>query len=106
MTTLTLDPKVAEHMGYERIAAATSVDANGLLIEFALLPPEDPNGMGHFREWTIAIHQDCDPDEPSRGTSGLEFCGPDRGEAERLYLEAIDEVKADIAARNSIGRSL
>ncbi len=106
MTDLILDPKVVERMGYEGIVAATSVDADGLLIEFALIPPEDPNGPGHYHEWTIAIHQDCDPDEPSRGTSGLDFCGSDRGEAERLYLEAIEEVKADVAARKAAGRTL
>jgi hypothetical protein len=106
MSQLILDPKVAERMGYDRAVAATSVDADGLVIEFALLAPEDPNGVGHFREWTIAIHQDCDPDEPSRGTGGLDSYGPDRREAERQYLEMIDEVKADIAARNSVAQRL
>jgi hypothetical protein len=106
MTELILDPKVAERMGYEGIVAATSVDSDGLLIEFALIAPEDPNGVGHYREWTIAIHQDCDPDEPSRGTSGLASYGPDRSEAERQYLEAIDELKAEIAARPSPARHL
>jgi hypothetical protein len=106
MTQLILDPNVADRMGYEKAVAATSVDSGGLLIEFALLAPEDPNGVGHYREWTIAIHQDCVPDEPSRGTSGLDFCGPERREAERQYLEAIDELKADIAARASVSQRL
>lgn len=106
MTDLILDPVVAERMGYDRMVAAASVDSDGLLIEFALLSPEDPNGVGHFREWTIAIHQDCDPDEPSRGTGGLDACGTDRREAERLYLEAINELKAEIAARKATKRSL
>lgn len=106
MTDLILDPVVAERMGYDRMVAATSIDSDGLLIEFALLSPEDPNGVGHFREWTIAIHQDCDPDEPSRGTGGLDSCGQDRSEAERRYLSEIDEVKSEIAARKAAKRSL
>lgn len=106
MTDLILDPVVAERMGYDRMVAATSLDSDGLLIEFALLSPEDPNGVGHFREWTIAIHQDCDPDEPSRGTGGLDSCGQDRSEAERRYLSEIDEVKSEIAARKAAKRSL
>lgn len=97
MPDLALDPHVAARMGHEDAVAATSIDADGILIEFALLPPEYPNGSKYQREWTVAIHHDCDPDMPSRGASGLEPCGEDRQAAEEHYLEAIREVKADLA---------
>lgn len=105
MTDLTLSKTTADRMGYERVVAATCLDAEGILIEYALIAPEDPNGSGHSAEWTIAIHQDCDPDEPSRGVGGLESCGPDRAEAERLYLEMVEETKAEIKASSSAARS-
>jgi hypothetical protein len=96
MTDLTLDTAVAARMGHEEAVAATSIDAKGILVEFALLPPEDSNGKPFQREWVVAIHQDCDPDKPEQGTSGMEPCGEDRAEAEAHYLECVSETKHQV----------
>jgi hypothetical protein len=84
-------------MGYENIAAATSIDANGVLFEFALLPPLDPDGKQvSDRWWHVAIHEDCDPDDPSRGVGGMEQCGEDRQQAEAHYLSCVREAALEV----------
>lgn len=97
MTDLSIDEAVAARMGYDNVVAATSIDAKGILIEFALLPPNDPNSeQGVDRWWHVAIHQDCDPDDPSRGTGGMEPCGEDRAEAEAHYLSCVRETNLQV----------
>lgn len=88
MTDMELDPAVAERMGYPNLVAASGFYVDGLTIEMALLAPDIAAGE---RQWCVVIHSDCDPDEPSRGTSGMEPCGTDRDEAEAYYLSRIAE---------------
>jgi hypothetical protein len=98
MNDLQLDARVALRMGYDEAVAATALDARGIAIEVALVPPSDPGGRSFEREWNVVIHYGCDPDHPDQGTSGVEPCGEDRGEAESFYLRRIAEIESDIAA--------
>lgn len=101
MADLSLDPNVAVRMGHDEAVAATSIDVDGLLIEFALLPPEDPDGATLQRQWVLVTHYDCDPDKPDQGTSGVEGCGEDREDAENYYLEKIGETEVDVSLRQA-----
>lgn len=96
MTDLSLDQAVAARMGYDDIVAATSVEDNGILVEIALLPPSNPSSDRIVdRWWHVAVHQDCDPDDPSRGSGGMEQCGEDRSEAEAYYLARVSEIRIE-----------
>lgn len=89
MTEMELDPAVAERMGYPNLVAASEFSLDGLTIELGLLAPNPESGE---HQWCVVIHSDCDPDEPSRGSSGMEPCGTDRDEAEAYYLSRLAEV--------------
>lgn len=97
MTDLSLDEALAARMGYEAIAAATSIDVGGILVEFALLPPTNPGSDFIVdRWWHVAVHEDCDPEDPSRGCGGMEQCGEDRAEAEAYYLSRVQETMTEV----------
>lgn len=63
---LELDKKTAERMGHPNAVAAASTALGQGLLEVALVPP------GVFRSWAVVTHIDCDPENPTAGTSGVE----------------------------------
>ncbi|NTF17768.1 hypothetical protein G6L37_05095 [Agrobacterium rubi] len=99
MQQIQIDPVIARRMGYEDAVATAMIDASGLPIEFALLPPS-PERME--TEWTLVIHCDCDPERPDQGSSGIEICGRDQDTAEAYYLERIREVELDLTHGEAI----
>lgn len=86
MGDLSIDPQVAERMGYGDIVAAIALGEGA--IEFALLPP---GSVLSAKEWVVVIHYDCDPEDDTRGSSAVDECGTDREAAEAYYLSRIAE---------------
>lgn len=80
-----LDPVVAERMGYPDAVAAYSTNpkkTGGTVIDVAIIPP----GKAVFKGWAVVTQVDCDPDDPTAGTSGVTEC-VDREQAEKEALD-------------------
>lgn len=86
-----LDTAVAERMGHPGALRATAFDSRGLPIEMALLGPRE-----HADEHAVTIHYDCDPDEPTRGSSELHPYAT-LAEAEAGYEEEFARLSAELA---------
>jgi hypothetical protein len=96
---LDFDPQVADRMGYPNAVATSTLELGGIVIDLALLEPSSASGE---QEWCVVIHSDCDPDDASSGTSGMEPCGKNREAAEAYYLLRI----ADYAPAAVTGSTL
>lgn len=98
-TELSLDAAVAERMGSEGAVAAISFPfGRDEWIEVALVPP----GKAAYdnADWLIVVHSGCNPDKPDYGTSSIEEVPGDQTDAERRYLEVIDEIKDDLQRKH------
>lgn len=91
MDDLSMDPQVAERMGYGDAVAAMVLDEGA--IEFALLAP---GSVLSAEDWVVVIHYDCDPKDDTRGSSSVEECGTDRASAEAYYLSRIAEHRENL----------
>jgi len=85
MDKLKVDPATVARMGYEDVRATFSTADR--FTEVALLGPGS-----HAGKWAVVIHQGCDPDDPSSGTSGLEdFAGEE--EAVQAFREHVRDLE-------------
>jgi hypothetical protein len=88
MSGLKIDEATAKRMGYEGILAAETLPSDGRTVEICLLSHDSlPGGQYH-----VAVHVDCDPDEPHRGTSSMEPCGTSIEEAGAYYKARLSEL--------------
>lgn len=91
MDDLSIDPQVAERMGYGDVVSAIALGEGA--IEFALLPP---GSVLSATEWVVVIHYDCDPEDDTSGSSAVEECGTDRVAAKAYYLSRIAEHRENL----------
>lgn len=92
MDALKIDPETARRMGYDGIVAAESLESGGLKTEICLISP----GSISTQEYSIAVHQDCDPDDPQRGTSVMNSAGKSIEEATAAYETWIGEIRGSL----------
>lgn len=72
-----------QRLGYENVVKAEAFDNDGFPIEIGLI--YEPTSA---TPWSVVEHFDCDPDEPTRGTSGRQDYAT-REEAEEHYAEFV-----------------
>lgn len=87
-----IDEATAKRMGYDGIVAAETIEADNLLVEMCLIAP------GHMSDtqYSLAVHVDCDPKHPTRGSSSMEDAGPSEADALRAYDSRVAEMRAEL----------
>jgi hypothetical protein len=92
MTQVRIDPETAERMGYEGIVAAERIEADNLLVELCLIAP----GQMSQTKYSMAVHWDCDPERPTKGSSSMEDLGEDEAQSKAIFAARIDEIRAEL----------
>lgn len=92
MDALRLDLETAKRMGYDGIVASESLESGGLKTEICLISP----GAMSNTKYSIAVHQDCDPNDPSRGTSVMDTAGETIEEATAAYETWLSEIRSSL----------
>lgn len=72
-------------MGYDGMLRAKGLVVDGLTYEVGLVAP---NGI--YKGYAVIVHNDCDPDNPTQGSSGVEEFD-DLEDAKDRWCEAIGE---------------
>lgn len=72
-------------MGYDGMLKAKGVVVDGLTYEVGLVAPGDV-----YKGYAVIVHNDCDPDHPDQGSSGVEEFD-DIEDAKERWCEAVGE---------------